>query len=142
MPFPANQCAAHIKSDEKINQLACILGDLERHLAESTDYLDQLSALGVDLSQEVDGYESVIVALAGLYRQTDTTAVNTVVIQQSDDGGFTTALSSHEPVNVILAEPDLCGESNLTIDGNECVSWQVTTDVNDKAVRNIVSTRK
>ncbi|MFL7013636.1 hypothetical protein [Enterovibrio norvegicus] len=40
--------------------LAIILGEIERHLAEDTDLLEKLQNMGFDLSKEIDGYESVI----------------------------------------------------------------------------------
>lgn len=50
--------------NERKNKVQCILGEIERHIAEDTDYLQQLEGLGFDLQREIDGYNSVITALA------------------------------------------------------------------------------
>lgn len=51
-------------TNERANKVRCILGEIERHIAEDTDYLQQLESLGFDLQREIDGYNSVITALA------------------------------------------------------------------------------
>lgn len=49
---------------EQINDLACKLGEIERHLVEDTDLISEIHAMKeIDLSYEIDGYESVIEAL-------------------------------------------------------------------------------
>ena len=45
------------------NELACKLGEIQRHLAEDTELLTGLSELGIDLDSEIDGYDCVITAL-------------------------------------------------------------------------------
>ncbi|CAJ0563684.1 hypothetical protein [Vibrio cholerae] len=50
-------------SKDQVNTLACKLGEIQRHLAEDTELLSDLSELGIDLSSEIDGYDCVVEAL-------------------------------------------------------------------------------
>lgn len=54
----------------EINRLACILGEIERHLVEDTNILGELDSLGIDLSKEKDGYNSLIESLCDLSKFT------------------------------------------------------------------------
>ncbi|WP_026959869.1 hypothetical protein [Aliagarivorans taiwanensis] len=47
-------------TNHQANDLACALGEIERHLAEDTDLLEAIKAQGFNLQKEIDGYESVI----------------------------------------------------------------------------------
>lgn len=141
--FTAAQSAMHLTTPSQVAELNLTLKDIERHLVEDTDFVQQLTQMGVNLVEEAHGERSLLVALAALMRRTNREEVNTVVIQHnSETGGFTTALSSHEPVNVILAEPDLIDEADITIDGTDCLSWSVTTDSDEVAVCEILKTQR
>lgn len=50
-------------TSEQNHELACMLGEIQRHLAEDTVLLNELSVLGIDLGSEIDGYDCVIAAL-------------------------------------------------------------------------------
>lgn len=56
---------------EQNNELACKLGEIQRHLAEDTELLTELSELGIDLGSEIDGYDCVITALYELQQHAD-----------------------------------------------------------------------
>ena len=56
---------------EQNNNLACKLGEIQRHLAEDTKLLNELSDLGIDLTSEIDGYDCVITALYKLQQHVD-----------------------------------------------------------------------
>lgn len=56
---------------EQNNELACKLGEIQRHLAEDTELLTGLYDLGIDLDSEIDGYECVITALYELQKHAD-----------------------------------------------------------------------
>lgn len=51
------------KSKDDIYNLACQLGEIERHLVEDTDLIVNLEKLGIKLDGEISGYDSVIDAL-------------------------------------------------------------------------------
>ena len=51
------------KSKNDVNDLACQLGEIERHLVEDTDLIVNLEKLGIKLDGEISGYNSVIDAL-------------------------------------------------------------------------------
>ncbi len=56
---------------EMNNTLACKLGEIQRHLAEDTELVVELSELGIKLDKEMDGYECLITALYELQKHAD-----------------------------------------------------------------------
>lgn len=51
------------KSKDDVYDLACQLGEIERHLVEGTDLIVNLEKLGIKLDGEISGYDSLIYAL-------------------------------------------------------------------------------
>jgi hypothetical protein len=50
-------------SIDEINTLACLLGEIQRHITEDTDLLAGIERLKINLSSEIDGYDCLIKAL-------------------------------------------------------------------------------
>ncbi|MEF1338532.1 hypothetical protein REH81_17380 [Vibrio rotiferianus] len=65
------KCSLSTLSTEQTNELTCRLGEIQRHLAEDTDLLENLKELGIDMSSEIDGYDCVISALYELQQFAD-----------------------------------------------------------------------
>lgn len=66
--------------------------------------------------------------------------MQTVIIKQNEHGGFDVAATDGSPVRVIVAEEDLTGEPNLTINGEECIAWDVVVDEDPEEVSKILKT--
>lgn len=64
--------------------------------------------------------------------------MNTVVIKQNENGNFAIAASSALPVKVLLVESDLIGESNALVDGEQCIVYNVDTEINASLVSEVV----
>lgn len=68
--------------------------------------------------------------------------MNTIIIKQNEFGSFDIAAASNEAVRVILVEDDRCNESNIKVEGAECIAWDVVTDHDAAKVDAILSTYK
>lgn len=65
------KCSLSTLSKDQTNELACRLGEIQRHLAEDTELLEKLKELDIDMSSEIDGYDCVITALYELQQFAD-----------------------------------------------------------------------
>ncbi|PKG68652.1 hypothetical protein FQP81_18415 [Pseudoalteromonas distincta] len=66
--------------------------------------------------------------------------MNVIIIKQSEAGGFSISCSSTETVKVIIIEDDKCDNSNVKVDGLDCIAWSTVTEVSQDRVEKILST--
>lgn len=65
--------------------------------------------------------------------------IPTVVIKHTDNG-FEICASSHTDIQVIIVEEDLCGDTNMEINGNDHIGYISRSTHDDDEVEKLIET--